>query len=154
MGQCFWGGELTESRVTLAPVPSSNPEKKKKATTPSPQGCLPAWPKPSCVTRPQGSHPDPIQHLGCGPHLPVSSSVSLSVIPAQAPLHPGPGLEAGAAGLSDGQALISSPFAASHQPPLYAFTRQLAALKVPGPGDSRIPSLQKAWRHASPSSAA
>lgn len=142
----FLGGELAESRVTLAPVPPPNPEK--KPGPPSLQGCLPAWPKASGVTRSQGPHPDPFQHL------PVSSSVPLSVIPAQAPLHPGPGLEAGAAGLSDGQALISSPFAASHQSPLYAFTRQLASLKVPGGGDSRIPSLQKVWRHASPSSVA
>lgn len=153
-GAVFLGKGIDRIQSHTGPSSFFQSRKKKKATTPSPQGCLPAWLKPSCVTRPQGSHPDPIQHLGCGPHLPVSSSVSLSVIPAQAPLHPGPGLEAGAAGLSDGQALISSPFAASHQPPLYAFTRQLAALKVPGPGDSRIPSLQKAWRHASPSSAA
>lgn len=101
MGQSFWGGDRqnSESHRPWSCSSSSQSRKKKKSHDPSPQGCLPSWPKPSCVTGSQGPHRDPIQHLHRGapaPCLQLGPLPYLSFVrkskPALAPLHPGPGL--------------------------------------------------------------
>lgn len=151
--QCFWRGDRENPESHR--LSSLNPEKN-TAHNSSPPGCLPAWPKPSCVTRFQGPHsdPHPTPLLWAPTPLPISSSVPLSVIVAKVQAWSGPtaswawpGLEASAVGLSDGQALSPAPLCQSL---LSAFTRQLASLKVPARGDS----LQMSWSHASNSSAA
>lgn len=137
----FWREDRQnpESHRLWSCSPSSQ-SSKIQATTPPPTGLSTHLAQAQLGHQVSRSPLRPPSNTSSVGPTPVSSSVPLSVILSKVHAWSGPtaswawpSLEASAAGLSDGQALSPAPHCQSL---LYAFTRQLASLKVPGRGDS------------------